>query len=262
MIVTRDFVFISNPRTGSSFVRNALRAAYGPDWSEEGAAGAAATELTLPVRRGAGINGQDHHGTLSQIPLAHADKRIISVVRNPYTLLVSLFELGLWHRRASLGSSSTTFEAFLRAQADAARARWGIAIERENFGPLSLHFVQMFASNPQKAFAAISSGASVSEVGREIPLVTFLRQEQLIGGLCETLGRWLSVAQLERLSRVRPTHITARSRPWSPAMFHSGLGEAIRCEESFIFHFLAERGIVYSLDNADFTQPERPSSPP
>jgi hypothetical protein len=241
MIVTPNFIFISNPRTGSSFARKAIRAAYGSAWSDSDSR-TRAHELILPVRRGDGIAGEDHHGTVSQIPRTCRGRPVFAAVRNPFTHLVSTFELGIWRNRAGLeGAGCRNLEPFLDMWALAARVRWGIPTNGGN-GPLSLHFVQMFAADAAAAFAAISGGASPREIGGHIAPILFLRQEQLARELEAALSPFLTPSQRERLARARPTHVTARSRPWSAAMISAELRQMVAEREALIFAILAARG--------------------
>jgi hypothetical protein len=258
MIVTPEFVFISNPRTGSSFARRAIRLAYAEHWSGSCPDKGGARELILPICRGLCSTGSDHHGTVSQIPQEHAGKPIVSAVRNPFTHLISIFELGLWRKRADPPPApNCSLEEFLAVYARTARRRWSLEQGPTGAGPLSLHFVQMFASDPKGAFAALREGATPAEVEQLIAPVTFLRQEALRDELLRALALHLTEEQLTSLATALPTHITSRSRPWSKELLNRGVRCTIRHAENFLFDILAKRGIVYDLGNADFSQPRR-----
>jgi hypothetical protein len=257
MIITPDFVFISNPRTGSTFARKAIKAAYAALPPAGGGNGTLLRELILPIRRGSGRSGRDHHGTFSQIPQEHAHLPVISVVRNPYTHLVSIFELGLWHleQEGEVTTDPTSFRRFLRVQESAAQRRWALSPKRQGLGPLSLHFVQMFASDPRAAFGEIRAGRSPAEIARHIPAITLLRQERLRADLCGALSPFLSPRQLAAIEAMAASHITRRSRTWAPTDLDSAIASRIRRRETFLFELLAQRGLAYSLENADFSQP-------
>jgi len=75
MIITDDFVMLNFPKTGSSFAREALKRLY---------ANRNIIELMLPkITEKRYRDRVDQHGTFRQIPLAHKNKPVLSITRNP-----------------------------------------------------------------------------------------------------------------------------------------------------------------------------------
>lgn len=93
MILSDKFTFIHQPKTGGTFVREAL-------WEIKQAE---QTRLRRTLRR-LGLVGSsndytetdDYHGTCRDIPAAHAHKPILSIVRNPFDYYVSFYHFGWW----------------------------------------------------------------------------------------------------------------------------------------------------------------------
>jgi hypothetical protein len=266
MIVTPDFVFINNPRTGTTFVRKAITAAYLAIGESERKSVLPVRELFLPIRRGVGHTGIDHHGTVAQIPRKFRSLPIVSAVRNPFTLLVAIYELGLWEPK-SLTLDPTgeldrhepgSFPSFVRAQELAMERRWGIAFGlRPGFGPLSLHHLQMFSAQPQAAFRRVASGASDAEVEELLAPVAFLRQERLQDDLSAYLQERGALVSLNAVRDHPASHVTKRKQVWSHDTFSEEMVSHILSREAFLFRALSRRGFQYTFESADFGQRAR-----
>lgn len=76
MLLTPDFVYIHQPKTGGTFITKVLARVYG---TQEGA-----------------FIDTDKHATCSEIPAGHRDKPIVSTMRNPYDRYVSQYRFGWW----------------------------------------------------------------------------------------------------------------------------------------------------------------------
>ncbi len=100
MILTDNFVYIHEPKTGGTFVTSVLLRLHDVEWTRW-------THLTTIVRKrvvrrtkyGTLIIDNNKHGTSGEIPATHHDKPVLASVRNPYDLYVSQYEFGWWKRR-------------------------------------------------------------------------------------------------------------------------------------------------------------------
>jgi hypothetical protein len=264
MIITPDFVFINNPRTGTTFARKAITAAYAAV-EQPPSELQAVREVMLPIHRGRGQSGRDHHGTYAQIPRRYTHLPVVSAVRNPFTLLVANFELGLWrpHQipRDPTGEldrcEDGSFDFFVRVQELAMRRRWGMAFGRPGFGPLAAHHLRMFARKPRTAIEAVIAGASDNEIESQIGQITFLRQEYLSEDLSKFITRCGNRVSLDAIRGHPPSHVTRRSQRWSHASFTDEMVARIRQRDDFLFRSLSRSGIDYSFANADFFQRQR-----
>jgi hypothetical protein len=76
MIITDDFVYIHQPKTGGTFVTHVLERLY----------------------EGRNFLNTHKHGTCSDIPAEHLGKPILTTMRNPYDRYVSQYHFGWWRR--------------------------------------------------------------------------------------------------------------------------------------------------------------------
>lgn len=187
----------------------------------------------------------------------------MSTVRNPFTLLVSSYELRLW-KDAPLPQGVTeedipsypnlTFEHFLRLQELSMANRWNLSFDEHGVGPQSVHFLQMFAIRPADAINDIRRGARHSDLQGHIPDITFLRQERLGKEICDFLRPHCLKTQIDVVEQLDPSHVTQRSQCWRHARFSAKTVAHVLEREALLFAALASQGIVYTFENADFTQ--------
>lgn len=258
MLVTPHFVFVNNPRTGTTFARQAIKAAYSNSGRLE-----LVDELLLPVQRGWTSSSVDHHGTVEQIPAAFSNLPIASAVRNPYTLAVSNYELGAWKSRAPIGHGflkhfdrfpNLSLSEYLHLQDSLMRARWGISYEEHGIGPMSAHFIQMFARSSALAFDRVRGGAPFCEISKLIANVQFLRQETLRADLGALLAPLVGPEAASDAVALRPRHVTRRQRTWSSSTLGIEATDHVMSREAFLFCHLEMLGVKYTLENADFFQ--------
>ncbi|WP_435134203.1 hypothetical protein [Formosa sp. A9] len=101
MIVTKDFVLLNYPKTGSSYMRECIKQLYKEDslfnsifYKQE-----VFKELYFPKIYGnPSSNYKDQHGIAKQIPKMYQDRPILTVVRNPLERITSSYYFGWWKR--------------------------------------------------------------------------------------------------------------------------------------------------------------------
>ncbi|HUJ10137.1 MAG TPA: sulfotransferase family 2 domain-containing protein [Verrucomicrobiae bacterium] len=91
MILTDDFVFIHEPKTGGTFVTEMLSRIYEPVKQAR-----AITRVVQRVRGSKLMLDTLKHGTCSEIPESHRRRPILATIRNPYDRYVSQYEFGWW----------------------------------------------------------------------------------------------------------------------------------------------------------------------
>ncbi len=84
MILTDDFVYIHQPKTGGTFVTHVVERLY------QGGDGA-------PGKRG-GLVNTHKHGACSEVPEAWRSKPLLTTIRNPYDRYVSQYRFAWWKR--------------------------------------------------------------------------------------------------------------------------------------------------------------------
>lgn len=186
MILTPDFVYIHQPKTGGTFV----------------------TEILSRVYR-EGFVDTDKHATCSEIPAEHRDKPIISCLRNPYERYVSQYRFGWWRMHPDLYCGAEEMRQLYPHWPDIsfgefvhmANTKFLNCYERRptgfvnrNFSPgreLGWHteqFVRYYFRNAQEAYARLDEAALESgDFQRDMYPVRFLQVERLNESLYELL---------------------------------------------------------------------------
>jgi hypothetical protein len=100
MVITDKFVYIHKPKTGGTFVTDALLKLYEGKWNLFIHAKLALLKV-IHYRNGFGTLSftANKHGGCHDIPKEHLNKTIVSTVRNPFDYYVSQFEFGWWKRK-------------------------------------------------------------------------------------------------------------------------------------------------------------------
>lgn len=224
MILTRKFVFIHMPKTGGTFVSDVLKRVVrhprGGSFFER-----LGRRLSEPW-----ILDVKKHGTLREIPEPWRDRPVLSVIRNPYDRLVSIYEFDWWKtkpppwvdfrelRRRWPTWPEVTFEQFQEGfQLFRKLKAPGLPPEKQP-GTLTEQFVRFYFREPEKAFARIDD-AYVAGRGWEKDMnpVEFLRMEDLNQGLHDALLKFgwpeQEVEFILCIGRIRPPKSKKTPRP-------------------------------------------------
>jgi hypothetical protein len=260
MLITERFVMINFPKTGSSFAREAIRQCH---WHTPTLRQRIGWRLGRPQRMLKDLLMKPYHfnkafeerarpvahGGVCQIPAEHRGKPIVTVVREPLARLVSLYEFRAWAQdpRPSLEEVKAAFPAFPDLSfADYFRMHLGIGYAsaappgmRATVGPLTLHFIRLFAHDPLRTALALEDGMDLRRVyDQHFPRITFLRTERLN----EELYRYLrgmgypdrAVAFIRRKGKVNATG-RSQERYFTPAML-----EEYRWRERFFYQLFPD----------------------
>jgi len=194
MIITESFVWINNPQTASTFVRETLRQLYtiSPADSEEKRKRFQSRwikEILCPERRpGAGKRtGQPTpHGTVSQIPIQCRHLPVASAIRDSVSRYLSLYNYRDWQKLDQLPAPievvlehfpnfpNLGFEEFVEYSPKfygTADLMVGDVCFRA--GPLSMDFLRFFTV-PQESNTAIISFKSWEDLISQIQKTKFL----------------------------------------------------------------------------------------
>lgn len=270
MLIVDRFVMIHNPKTGSTFARKVIKAAVVDGAFEvDGSAGSRLLgrspfiELELPKRRGnSSATGRDQHGTYSQRPHEFAHLPVVSIVRNPFSHIVSQYEYRHWATNPGMPSDEVlkafpqfpnlSLKEYLLLQELQAIRRWEISFDNAGIGPLSAHFIQMFARDPSRTFDAMRRGRT-EQLCDHFGSINFLRQEMLRSELEQLLIS--SGCDRERVLATRsvgPSNVSVKSKLWSQSDIDPDLECRVLLREKFLFSFCRQMGIDYSLGNCVF----------
>ncbi len=118
MVITDKFVYIHKPKTGGSFVTDALLRLYKGKWNLFIHAKLAFLKVVhYKHSLGTLTFTADKHGGCRNIPKSHLHKTIVTTIRNPYDYYVSQYEFGWWKRR-EWQRYYQKFESFEKYKAD------------------------------------------------------------------------------------------------------------------------------------------------
>ena len=271
MLVTSKFVLLNVPKSGSSFVREVIKAIYagrsrkGPQFlgwtgfqklippNRRTSPDLSLKELILPNIRLKG-RPSDQHGTYSQVPREYRHLPVISVVRNPYEKLVSDFEFRWWSKYPPLPDLQRTFPAFPEISFDEFLQLSDLIATYKmggrnplQIGNLTVEFVQFFFPDPKSVLNKISDDyICSSDFIKDMPCLWLLRQECLRDDLEATLsGFGFSEEELEicrRHPRVNETVARADDRA---AYWTAPRVSRFNHRERFLLLMLQQLGFSY-----------------
>lgn len=269
MIVTDNFVLLNLPKTGSTFVRKIVKDIYDQRASNNSIYKIAVKlgirkpyykELILPnIKHKYGIlNPPDQHGIYSQIPFNDRRKKIVSVVRNPYTRFISGYEFKSWQLRPALDKdiineylpnfpnlSIEEYVDYLKLVAN------NSFFKNENnikIGSVSLQFIQFFFKEPNKVLNNLNENYLRSEnfYMRDMADIQFLNQENLNYELANFLKvEGFSEKEVIYALNHKAINITENKDKNRNKYFTNKVLNYIEEYESFYIRVLRNKGIVY-----------------
>ncbi|HET9619782.1 MAG TPA: sulfotransferase family 2 domain-containing protein [Kofleriaceae bacterium] len=191
MILTDDFVFIHQPKTGGTFVTRVIERLYGDG------------------RRGDVVNTHKHAGC-TEIPAAWRGKPIFTTIRNPYDRYVSQYRFAWWKRYPEMYCGEAAMRDLFPHYPELSFAEFlelahTLFVSRHHGKDTGFHnlhltgerrpgwhteqFLRLYAVEPRAAFAAITDDADAAErCRRALFPVRFLTAENLNAELHAYLG--------------------------------------------------------------------------
>jgi hypothetical protein len=282
MILTEQFVLLNFPRTGSTFARAAVKKLYerrnGPSPRQAPSARpgnpTAIRELLLPIDRTISAfrtKRHSQHGSFGQIPPTDQGKPVVSVIRNPFDLIVSHFEHGFWKEnpiadekalRARFGSyPDLDFDEYLAMAEEFGLpdVLKGRRIDAD-VGPQTIHFIRFFFRDPDAVLDRLTDEyIDRREFVGELPEIRFLHTENLRRELRDFL---VSVGFLpeetEFIESLPRKNVAAsrRNRPWAE-YYDDERMRAIRRKERMLFLLFPEYDVDPRANGND-----GPAAPP
>jgi hypothetical protein len=224
MLSTHRLVFVHVPKTGGSFVTEALLRAHGVRWGRWHEFRMAATgRVGWRSKLGDVAMYAPKHGFCRDVPARERAKTMFATVRSPYDLYVSQYEFGWWKRPEFHGRyralpdfaarypgfPDLTFADFVSLLNEAFVTPGG---ERAPCGPVgrfTQEYVQYFFRDPAAAFARLDEGflraARTSGAMYPVRLLQTRRLNQELHALLLEVGYPPeSVAFLPHMDRVLP----------------------------------------------------------
>ncbi|RFN60047.1 sulfotransferase family 2 domain-containing protein [Marixanthomonas ophiurae] len=276
MLITKNFVMLNVPKTGTTFSRTVIKKVYNNKY------GAILNkigyklkilkreiiELKLPNIK-MPTKSLDQHGVYSQIPTKYRNRPIVSVVRNPYSRFLSSYKFRSWANPTQLTVSKeiikNKFPSFpnlnldtyvdLSLEAEKTRLEW-IKEGVENIhdlGPQTIQFVQFFFKNPEEAILKINEEYITSGAYRkDMADIRFLQVENLKDDLynllseCGFTKKELAFVKEHKKMNVTKSKTKATNKEWTEKAL-----QYVTYRERFLFLILKDFGIEYQKPNLD-----------
>jgi hypothetical protein len=262
MILTDDFVFIHEPKTGGTFVTEMLSRIYEP------VIDGGIVRRVLRRLRGGGkksLRNVRKHSTCRNIPNSHQGKPILATIRNPYDRYVSQYEFAWWKTHPSPSCNvekirehyphypELTFKEFIELNNALL-----LQIENDRFPPedrlglQTVQFVRYFFQSPEKVFQAIDDDYIAAEKYKaDMFPVHFIRTDRLkqelydflvgVGHAPETVQFMLSAPKiLPPPPKTLPReNRRSEDRPWQ-SYYTPELKRRVRRQERLLFAIFPE----------------------
>jgi hypothetical protein len=268
MILTRAFVFLNNPRTGSTFVRTVLRKVHEPPLAVHRfnlgrrlipVGRRHMVELSLPNTKVRPPRPRDQHGTYEQIPPDQRGKLVVSVVRDPLARLRSHFQYGWWRHYPPGGTAAVrerfpafpalSLEEYLELEQMDALQRISQTRPHADVGLQTVQFIQMFFKDPGSVLRELNDEYLDSDrFLQDIGQVRFIRNENLSEELHQLLldcgygpGTVRFILEHERVN----SSIPQPARRW-----HADIIDTVRRRERLLFRIYRSLGFTYGTPGA------------
>jgi hypothetical protein len=206
MIVTDKFVYVHQPKTGGSFVVEALLELYGIEniW-KEGLPEEFKSPAIFETKQGRFSLEGAKHSFCGDIPKSYLNegKQILSNLRNPLDLYVSHYEFGWWKREAYRPYFDVvedfekrfptfpdiSFEQFLLLDYDTHNVFFNDGFYGDKgYGMGTVRFVKHFAKNQKKLLPKTASmNWKNYELQQDLYPIEFIRTSRLNDDLAEYL---------------------------------------------------------------------------
>ena len=209
MLIIKDLVILNLPKTGSSFVRKVIKDIFLKRRNKT-LTGRILNKLRIKSIGYKEImtdhpivsNKRDQHGCFDQIPEKDKHKEILSVVRDPYLRLESLYKHRFWARYPPVGKKQleTLFPTFpdlsiqeyLKLQMvgnDQMKEKYGID-KNVKIGNQSIQFIRFFFRDHKQVLSEMDHDyIKNGEFKKDMISVTLLKNENLNSELASFLSK-------------------------------------------------------------------------
>lgn len=202
MIITKNFVLLNLPKTGSSFVRKIIKDIYDKRTSKNyflkyghklKLIKPFYQEILLPhkhFKKGL-VNYVDQHGIYSQIPKSFREKKIVSVVRNPYDRFLSLYGFKFWQYNSPLSKEflmsnlpnypDLSIDEFVDYTILVSKHAYFENINDIKIGVMSIQFIKFFFKEPDSVLENLTNEYLMDQnlFKKDMAPIFFLKQENL-----------------------------------------------------------------------------------
>ncbi len=277
MIVTKHFVMINFPKTGSSFARKVVKQAY--ENRERRLDRRILRKARLrpwPIRERRCFNPirgyEDQHGRVEQIAENDRRKTVVSIARDPVERILSVYNhsfrtplddylpsINIIMRTLSIDYPNVTFYEFYEMWKPW-NAYW-LSARDLPIGPQTMEFVNFFSTDPDAFYKHLRLHEDdIEGLGRYLPKhLKLLRNESLnrdVKTLLLGIGFHESeVAFIDKHPNVYPDGIGRTYDDISPTVLDAGFLNKFMEEERILYKLYSHYGISYSANPGKAASP-------
>lgn len=254
------------PRTGSTFAREVIkkihsqRLVHSPFtkiMNKLNLKTPSLLELDLPNYQSPNPltrNTKGQHGAYCQIPKAYLPKEIVTVMRNPYEIFLSTYQLGWWKKDFPLEKKTIlenfpnfpilTMNEYVKLIQLSVEDKTGI-----NIGAHTVQFIRIFFKNPDEVLSNISENYLQSDdlcIKDIAPDITILQQENLNEELAFFLAKHgYTKKETDFVRNHKRVNTSTYSVPDKNSLWTEEAINYVEESERFLFRILKNRGFVY-----------------
>lgn len=255
MVITGRFVYLHIPKTGGTFVEEALARVYAAGAEEY-------IDTANPPYRGS-FGCPDQHERHCHVPAQYRDRPLLLSVRNPFDHHVSLYEFGWWKTHpgdtfdpARIVAAYPHFPDLSFAEYLAAVNDWDLnepgyapkggyeLLRASGLGPISFDFIRFLAPDPDAVFARLPEVFPHGDWRGLLPSASFLPTHRLNQSLHEfLLGQGNSPAQVDfilTLDKVLPGRSTRTEAMRWQDYYDEASRRLVRERERLLFELFPE----------------------
>ena len=274
MLITNNYVMLNNPKTGSSFVRKAVKELYKRKkyknlfysiFRKSSIYNMEFTELILPNIK-MHNRKDDQHGTFVQIPQQYINRTVVTVIRNPFTRFLSNYKFRSWLIHSEYKKSEfvkqfptypdTSIDEYIKINSLDRDIRMGKIDNKQNIGSQTIQFIQMFFNDPQKTLININddyiySGHYKDDIGN----ITYIRQEDLNNELIEFLvSQGERRSDLEFINKMKKINVSHLKNAKEDSIWTEKSIQYVQESERYLFTILKDLNIDYTVPKHIFKE--------
>lgn len=232
MLITDKFVVLNYPKTGSTFVRNVIKDLHqsGPFRSVLVKWGFVKPHFEDVKGPRFSLHDKDpvkttQHQVYAQVPDIHKHKPIVTVIRNPFDRLVSVYEYRDWvkHPPASIEEirdkyptyPDLDFAGFVSMRQEFLMKSFlgDIKLNME-IGPTTVQFIRFYARDPKAYLSFLHEGMDLTtDREKHFPEIEFLHTENLNADLHSFLMKMGYPGEKIKFILDRPPVNTTKRQP-------------------------------------------------
>lgn len=276
MLITKNFVMLNVPKTGTTFSRTVIKKVYNNKYGsimhkigyKLKILNREIIELKFPNVK-MPTKSFDQHGIYSQIPAKYRNRPIVSVVRNPFSRFLSAYKFRSWANPKQLTVSKniiekkfptfpnldidTYVELLIYSEATRLKHITGSPENKNDIGVQTIQFVQFFFKDPKEALLKFDENYIVSGAYREdMAHVKFLQQEHLKDDLYKLLSTCdFTKKELAFIKEHKKMNVTKSKAKETKKLWSEKALQYVAYRERFLFMILKDFGIEYQKPNID-----------